>query len=171
MLTKLWQIPALRWLSKAALRCSAFLCAAVLLNKGCWWVADNAFPDLCSNQTMQSLPSPNGQLKAVLFSRGCGATTGGSVQLSLLSMEDTLSNTSGNTFVSSPQWGHGLTGLGGLNVATHWLSDSHLQVTYASSGRVSQSNHFVAVRTGFWTFRPVYVEYKTQETTYKKGQP
>lgn len=43
------------------------------------------FDDICGNKIIQEIPSPNRKLKAVIFTRDCGATTGFSTQISLLS--------------------------------------------------------------------------------------
>lgn len=38
----------------------------------------------CENKVLRTVPSPGGSSAAVVFVRGCGATTGDSLQLSLL---------------------------------------------------------------------------------------
>lgn len=38
----------------------------------------------CENKVLRTVPSPDGEATAVVFVRGCGATTGDSLQVSLL---------------------------------------------------------------------------------------
>jgi hypothetical protein len=51
---------------------------------------------MCANTIFAEYKSPNGKLKAVLFGRGCGATTGLSTEISILPMNVDLPNADGN---------------------------------------------------------------------------
>ncbi|MBT1695985.1 hypothetical protein KK083_03795 [Fulvivirgaceae bacterium PWU4] len=55
--------------------------------------------DVCSNEVIEETYSPNKALKAVIFSRDCGATTSASTQLSILKADKSLENENGNTFI------------------------------------------------------------------------
>lgn len=81
--------------------------------------------DLCGNEIVRELTSPNNEKVAYIFTRNCGATTGVSFQLSILDSGDKLPNASGNTFVSDK----------GFDI--QWLSDKELRVGYDKS---SESN-------------------------------
>jgi hypothetical protein len=72
---------------------------------------------LCQNKVLREVPSPNGQLKAVLFSRTCGSEDG--VQLSVLSASDSLPNKNGNVLPNDEK-----------NVRVNWQGDTTLAVQY-----------------------------------------
>jgi hypothetical protein len=46
--------------------------------------------DMCKNIVYKEYASPNAQLKAVVFARDCGATTGFSTQVSILDFDESL---------------------------------------------------------------------------------
>ena len=56
---------------------------------------------LCGNQVLRTAVSPDGQHVAVVFERDCGATTGDSFQVSILSPGE-APNGAGNIFISAP---------------------------------------------------------------------
>jgi len=57
------------------------------------------FAGLCGNEVISETYSPNKKLKAVVFRRDCGATTGYSTHVSILNAWDKLSNDeAGNVF-------------------------------------------------------------------------
>ncbi len=76
--------------------------------------------DLCANSIVVEAVSPSGEKKAVLFERSCGATTGFSSQLSVISANADLSNEGGNAYVA-----------GGYpeGYELRWLDNSTLQVS------------------------------------------
>jgi hypothetical protein len=51
------------------------------------WLVISALEDLCGNDPISETPSPNGQMKVVVFQRDCGATTGFSTQVSVLPID------------------------------------------------------------------------------------
>jgi hypothetical protein len=61
-----------------------------------------AGPDLCANQVFQEVYSADRTLKAVVFQRDCGATTGFSTQVSVLPARETLgNNVAGNLYIAN----------------------------------------------------------------------
>jgi hypothetical protein len=58
------------------------------------------FDSSCGNETMEQKLSPGHKLKLVKFNRDCGATTSGSIQISILDAGDSLTNSAGNIFIS-----------------------------------------------------------------------
>lgn len=92
--------------------------------------------DGCQNEIVQELASPDGRLKATLFQRDCGATTGLSSQVSVLQPDETISG-SGNVFVADSDHEHARLGAwGGPAVVIEWMSSQNLHITYASGLRV-----------------------------------
>ena len=65
--------------------------SVVLLLTGC---------SQCENDQLSEAPSPSGKLKAIAFSRNCGATTGFNVQVSVVPKESKIGNDSGNALVA-----------------------------------------------------------------------
>ena len=76
---------------------------------------------LCGNTVYQELASPNKSHRAVVFERNCGATTGFSTQLSVLSASEVLQNVPGNTYIVDGQPDF-------ANLKLRWLTDDHLLV-------------------------------------------
>jgi hypothetical protein len=79
----------------------------------------SACSDMCGNEITQTIISPSGSSKAVVFSRDCGATTGFSTQVSILRGAQGLPNDGGNVLV--------LDDIVPLSLA--WKSDTSLQVS------------------------------------------
>lgn len=82
------------------------------------YVLDTLFGDMCGNDIVQKVPSPDGEKVAYIFTRDCGATTGFSPQLSILDKNDKFLNKFGNTFRSDK------------NFSIDWLDEKKLQVIY-----------------------------------------
>ena len=72
----------------------------------------------CENKVSARVPSPNGQVEAVVFSRDCGATTGFSTQLSIVSTGQSPEG-SGNILVVN----------GSVPLKLSWASGSSLSVS------------------------------------------
>ncbi|CEG26278.1 hypothetical protein [Bacillus sp. B-jedd] len=88
------------------------------------YLLDKFFGDLCGNDIIQKVPSPNGNKIAFIFQRDCGASTGSSYQLSLLDSDEELPNESGNAFVSDHQF------------QVTWLTIDKLRVNYKKSSEI-----------------------------------
>ena len=86
-------------------------------------VIDHVFSGwgFCKNTIYQELASPNISRRAVVFERNCGATTGFSTQLSVLSANEELMNDSGNTYIVDGQPDF-------ANLKLRWLAEDHLLV-------------------------------------------
>jgi hypothetical protein len=80
----------------------------------------------CGNDKVLESVSPNGSLKAVVFRRNCGATTGFSTQVSVLPASRELPNDGGNIFVVD----------GVPEIEVRWIDDSHLSVFGGGSAAV-----------------------------------
>lgn len=79
----------------------------------------SSFDDMCGNDNLVEVVSPDGRLKAVTFRRDCGATTGYSTQLSILPANRTLPNGGGNIFISRDD----------PEVTVRWIDDHHLRIS------------------------------------------
>lgn len=90
--------------------------------------------DPCENETSQTVISPSGKLKAVVFNRSCGATTGFSTQVSVMPASASLPEEGGNTLV-----------LGGtVPLTVEWRSDASLSLSGLGEARVFNQSSSVA---------------------------
>ena len=94
-------------------------------------ILSSMFPDMCGNQIISEVTSPDGQLKAVVFVRDCGATTSYSAQLSILRNAEKLSNEAGNTFIEDSGHDNNVS----LEVKPEWQSNRELLVRCDSKAR------------------------------------
>src|SRR6266550_3254126 len=67
----------------------------------------------CGNELLKEVASPNGRMKAVVFQRDCGATTGFSTQVSVFRRDQRLPNEGGNLFAADTNHGAAPSGQGG----------------------------------------------------------
>lgn len=86
-----------------------------------------ACSDLCGNEVVASVTSPSGALRAVVFTRDCGATTGFSTQLSILPAAEALPAESGNALVLDDE----------APLTVSWLSDTVVRVAGGGSAKVT----------------------------------
>jgi hypothetical protein len=107
------------------------------------------FSGICGNEVQKEYLSPNGRLKAVVFQRDCGATTGFSTQISILEGSATLTNKPGNIFISDWQPGD-------TSPTVTWLSDSELEIKKHCNVTVYKSKE----AWGSWFRKTVKVTYK-----------
>ena len=81
---------------------------------------------LCENEAVSSTISPDGSKKAVTFLRGCGATSGDSTQLSIISGWRSIPSGSGNVLVIE----------GRPPIQVSWASNSVITISKMGSGRI-----------------------------------
>lgn len=96
------------------MRVLAALSVAVVMLAGCG--------DTCSNEVLGSVPSPSGHLRAVVFSRECGATVGFNTQVSLVAGTEQPDG-SGNVVVLK----------GKVPLRLRWQSETELIVAGATA--------------------------------------
>ena len=91
----------------------------------------------CGNEPLAEVVSPDGKLKAVVFQRDCGATTGFSTQVAVLSARSALPNESGNVFTSDTNHGAAPSGPGGgPEIGAYWRSATELAISHHPTARV-----------------------------------
>jgi len=88
-------------------------------------VALSASCKLCENELLAQAVSPDGRRKAVTFVRSCGATTGESIQISIVA-HDGKEDGGGNTFVAD---GNRIAGLD-LGVRAEWTGPERLTIRF-----------------------------------------
>jgi hypothetical protein len=91
----------------------------VVVTGGGWLALEWLGRGLCGNTSVVEVVSPSRLKKAVLFERSCGATTGFSAQVSVMSANRELGNDSGNVFVAA---GHP------AEYQMQWLDDATLRI-------------------------------------------
>jgi len=101
--------------------------------------------DMCGNEQLLELPSSDGELKVVVFQRDCGATTGFSTQVSIVSAAESLPNRSGNLFVADTDHGRVPAGVGGgPEVRVAWVGARSLRIAHYREARVFLANAAMA---------------------------
>lgn len=120
----LWQaLTAIRDIVNNSRMLITFICFALLA--GCGDMS------LCSNTIYGEKYSPDRENKAVIFDRGCGASTGFSTQISILPIDDELPNESGNILIID---GHPES----HNLKVTWASSAELDILNLGSQEVFQ---------------------------------
>lgn len=79
----------------------------------------SACGSVCENEIAQTVLSPSGISKAVVYSRNCGATTGFNTQVAVLRANAVLPDDGGNTFIAN----------GTVPVIVQWQSDTALHIS------------------------------------------
>lgn len=80
----------------------------------------------CSNEISQSIASPSGELKAVIFTRNCGATTGFNTQISIVPTRNELPDDGGNAFIAA----------NAFPVTLRWQSNTALDIISQPPGHI-----------------------------------
>jgi hypothetical protein len=115
---------------------NALVALFVVLVSGC--------SDPCDNSTISTVSAPVGDLKASLFQRDCGATTGFSSQVSVLDANDAPTE-GGNAFVADTDNGVAkAASWGGPWVELEWLGPQRLIIRYDAKARVFKQNKNVS---------------------------
>jgi hypothetical protein len=87
----------------------------------------------CENKIYQRIASPDKKMVFVKFDRGCGATVGNSIQLSLIESTKELPNDAGNVFISDA---HGNWDYADTSVSVEWVNNKQVAVHFDSTLRV-----------------------------------
>lgn len=124
-----------------------FLCIGMV---GCYGFS------ICENTPEQVVVSPNGELKAVIFDRGCGATTGFVTGISILDSAENLSNADkGNVLLAEGAYQEPSSSTGrtsGVNFEVEWITDTKLRVRH-SIPNVKQSDNVGNIRIRYeWKY-------------------
>jgi hypothetical protein len=106
-----------------------------LLAFGFYWLMSSS-GDICGNTIVATELSPDRKLKAVLFERNCGATTGFSSQVSVLPSDRDLPNEGGNVFAANETKGGEPTAWGGPFVAMRWRDANTLTLRHDANADI-----------------------------------
>ena len=107
-------------------------------------LALTACSDTCANTLVTRVESPDDRHSAVMFQRDCGAATGFSTQISVLSAGDKVAG-GGNAFRADDDHGAAVAGAwGGPWAETRWLSKENLLIRYAGRSRVFEQDDQVS---------------------------
>lgn len=91
----------------------------------------------CSNHVAAEIASPNQNYKIVEFDRGCGATTGNSIQLSVIKSTDSLPDDAGNIFIADST-------IRNKCVLASWINDKTILVKHNDNLRIFKKDSLVA---------------------------
>lgn len=93
--------------------------------------------DMCENEVIKEVVSPDGKRKVLLFQRDCGATTDFSTQASVLSVRASLPNDGGNVFSADTNHGRAPSGPGGgPELTASWVGPNDLVLEHHTLARV-----------------------------------
>ena len=123
---------------------------------GCFWffsALGRSF-DLCGNDVLATALSPDGAIKAVLFERDCGATTGFTEQISLLNSGDALPDQSGNIFQAEGG------GRNDIRSRMRWKDNNTLNIDFPQSAKIWWKKTRRDVKTGWFTSHWVRIVYE-----------
>lgn len=103
-----------------------------------WGISSiGAAPDMCANEELTVALSPDKKMKAIVFQRDCGATSGFSTQVSLLPASETLKNEGGNVFSADTDHGRAPSGVGGgPELKISWRGNSELHIEHHRNARI-----------------------------------
>ncbi|WP_345294512.1 hypothetical protein [Luteimonas vadosa] len=86
------------------------------------------------NEISQTATSPSGTLKAIVFHRNCGATTGFNTQVSIISVSGSLPDSAGNALIID----------GSAPLQLQWRSESALHLAGLGSADIFKQEDSVA---------------------------
>ncbi|MEN6620315.1 MAG: DUF5412 family protein [Smithella sp.] len=114
-----------------------------------------SLPDLCGNEILTEVNSPNGKLKAITYERNCGATTAFSTHVAILPRNSNLEKDGKTILAADTARGKAPAGRGGgPEVRIHWLSDTSLEVQYHQLAHVRLSKKTsMGVQVFYCTFQ------------------
>ena len=72
----------------------------------------------CENEVVSAVTSPSGKIKAVMFGRNCGATTGFNTQVSIVNAGDKVLAEGGNVMILDEE----------VPLRIRWVSDQELSI-------------------------------------------
>jgi hypothetical protein len=119
-------------------------CRSLVVSTGAWMFTLVALTSAtlaqaesrCANQVLDTIPSPDGRFKAVVFLRACGQPARFSTQVSILKRNRPLANVAGNVFMCAGSYGLSPAGPGGRRVAATWEAKDLLVIHYPSEAEV-----------------------------------
>jgi len=120
---------------------------------------------MCDNQVLQEILSQDKKLKAVVFQRDCGATTGFSTQVSVIKADEKLQNKKGNVFSADTNHGKVPAGPGGgPQVDVAWVGLHDLEVRHPQRARIFLSADRIAVSTALFKSDSISVKYRPMKS-------
>jgi hypothetical protein len=96
--------------------------------------------DLCANEIHQEVYSPERTLKAVIFQRDCGATTGFSTHVSIVPAEEELGNDrAGNLYIAN---GHPAES----SLVLQWSSETAMTISGYTQDAIKQEHRVEGIK-------------------------
>jgi len=115
---------------------------------------------MCANDVLQEIPSPDNKLKAVVFQRDCGATTGFSTQMAIIKADEKLQNQRANVFSADTDHGKAPSGPGGgPKIEIVWKGPRQLQVIHSQKARIFLSAKELKVSTSMFKSESIEITY------------
>ncbi len=112
------------------------------------WAMGSAFEVQCENHILSQYLSPDKSLKAIVFQRDCGATTGFSTQISIIGANEELKNNAGNIFVMMSRYNQ----KGPINL--NWENNKQLNIQHSLNGKEDRAED------SFGLFNSIKITYR-----------
>lgn len=106
-------------------------------------LATSACTEMCGNEELSRIRSADDALDAVVFVRDCGATTDFSIQVSIVTRDARMDDSS-IVFVADHVYDPVATGAAEMQVSVVWQSERTLSITAPSTARVFKCARFLA---------------------------
>jgi hypothetical protein len=104
--------------------------------------------DLCRNDEVGRVASPDQKVEAVIFQRDCGATTDFSTQISIIPKGGRLPREAGNVFIADTDHGKAPSASwGGPSAEVAWLTNRTLRIVSHPGARIFQQESIISVPT------------------------
>lgn len=94
-------------------------------------LADQTRTQLCQNIGSQTIVSPTGEYRAILFSRNCGKDTSVNTHISIIRFNDALPDEDGNALVTKHK---------AVPVTLRWTDDAEIQISGVSVDTPDKQN-------------------------------
>lgn len=88
--------------------------------------------DPCENRVLSEVPAPKGNRAAIVFERSCGATTGFSTHVSVVSEFGRVGKSAGNVFAADSDHG----AVKDMTVTVRWVAPDRVVIRYPAQARV-----------------------------------
>lgn len=125
-----------RFLKRLAVICAVTACGLAALG----YALLAALPDPCADQLVSESPSPDQRLRAVIFVRDCGASTGFVSHVAILEAGEQLGRSTDLVFSADTDHGRAPAGPGGgPEIRARWAGANQLVLTHSGDARVIRS--------------------------------
>ena len=144
-------------LKKRLVGCSVFLLLALgggLYGLDQWVMNDSG----CANTVVQSVPSPDGHLKAVVFVQDCSGLDGDTTQVCVIKAEQKQPHSASDVFLADVG-GAPMEQANNIPIRVSWSGRRELRIEYHGRAEVQRQSRYLWIGSGFLRGELVRVQY------------